>query len=386
MNLLPGLRPFILSRICAVLVLNLGALSSGCKGIHFNEEQSYGLRLVTLDITPEEYGLLNGQLLSKRPAQVGVRIAGEFEVNCSASYAGRSSLDSYRKSYDVNFCDKEYHKRSHYRLSAQAMDKTMLRSLIGYEVFKSLGLEVPMAEQSAAYINNKYLGVYLFMETIDKEFFKVHKFEVNEIYKARYGNASFHEKFASKLPEAFSYEGRGKDNYVFLEMIYKILWLEARDDYFAARLDAILDIDSFLSYMAVAVYLNHWDGFDNNYFLAFDENRKKLVTVPWDLDRIWEKPDEFAVKDLTGRNALLTRLLGIASYKNAFLTKVTKLSVDFPLDKLVLVAQVKEAAAHDAYAEDPILSRYRASAFQELADKMKIWDLKIKDYLIRNPL
>lgn len=386
MNLLQGLKPFSISDLLKICFAFAIASAASCKGIHFNEENSYGLRLVTLDLSAEEYGLLNGQLLSKRPAAVEIRVAGAFKVNCSASYAGRSSLDSFRKSFDVNFCGKKYNKRSHYRLSAQAIDKTMLRSLLGYDLFKAMGLETVKAELASAYINSKYLGVYVFMETVDKEFFKAHKVDVDEIYKARYANAGFHQDYASKLPQAFSYDGKGKDNFTFLDEIYKALWLESKDDAFALKLGAILDIDSFLSYMAVALYIDHWDGFDNNYFLAFDKGRKQLITVAWDLDRIWEKVGEFTPESLTDRNSLLARLLKMPAYRSAFIGKVARLHTDYPAEKLIQTAQTYEEKAREAYGNDPILSRYQTTAFDELAKNIRAWDLHIAEYLARNPL
>lgn len=356
-----------------------------CKGLNFNEEESYGLKLVSLDITPEEYGLLNGQLFSKRPAQVEIRVAGEFKVYCSASYAGRSSLDAFRKSYDLNFCDEKYKKRSSYRLSAQAIDKTMVRSLIGYEVFKELGLEVPHIEFASAYINRKYLGVYVFMEVVDKEFYKAHKMSVQEIYKARYGNSNFKTDWASRLSEAFSYDGKGEDNFVYLQEIYKLLYNEPSDVFFSEKLEKFFDVESFLSYAASALILNHWDGFDNNYFLTYDTDKKKLITTPWDLDRIWEKPEE-PIEDLLTKNALLDRLLKIEKYRVSFVGKVAKLNTSFTPDKLVGEVQKHEATIREAYEEDPILHRYQTTAFVELEANIRAWDLKIKDYLSRNPV
>ncbi|RYZ51018.1 MAG: hypothetical protein EOP07_22045 [Proteobacteria bacterium] len=384
MNPQQDLKHFSISkRILSLTLLLSFALS--CKSIPMNEEQDYGLRLVALDISPEEYGLLNGQLLSKRPAQVSVRVAGEFKVNCNASYAGRSSIDAFRKSYDIDFCDEKYNKRSHYRLSSQAIDKTMLRSIIGYEVFKEMKLEVPKTEFASAFINQKYQGLYLFMETVDKEFFKAHKVPIYEIYKARYGNAGFRQDFSSKLSEAFSYDGKGEDNFTYLEEIYKLLWLETSDEVFAEKLKAVFDVDSFLSYTAVALSINHWDGFDNNYFLAFDQDQRKLTTVPWDLDRIWEKPDIYEPENLLERNQLLVRMLKVPEFKTAFLKKLRKISEKFDVEKLIAKAQELEAQSAAALREDPILSRYKPAAFEELHAHMRIWDVKMKAHLAKYP-
>jgi spore coat protein H len=387
MNRLCVLRPYLRSKTSLLLALALALpLLASCKGLRFNEEDSYGLKLVTLDISPEEYGLLNSQLQSKRPAQVEIRVAGEFKVFCSVSYAGRSSLDAYRKSYDLSFCDRRYNARSSYRLSAQFIDKTMARSLIGYEIFQSLGLSVPKCELATAYINRKYHGVYLFMETIDTEFYDVRKVATRELYKAQYGNASFRTDWASRISEAFDYDGKGEDNFTYLNEIYKILYNESQPEVFARKLETFFDIDSFLSYTAAALSINHWDGFDNNYYLVFDTGRKKLTTTPWDLDRIWEKPNDYSPDGLLERNALLARLLKIDAYRRTFIQKLMQINTEFPPEKLIERVKAYEAHASLAYSEDPILSRYKSSAFDELEKNILIWDEKIKEFLNRNPL
>lgn len=368
------------------LVLASSLILASCKGIHFSEEDSYGLKLVTMDISPEEHGLLEGQLFSKRPVQVNIKIAGELKVYCRVSYAGRSSLDAYRKSYDLDFCNEKYNKRSAYRLSAQAIDKTMARSMIGYEVFEAAGLEVPKAELASAYLNKKYLGVYVFMENVDKEFYKAHKISIDQAYKARYGNASFRSDWASKPFEAFSYDGKGEDNFVLIQEIYRLLYNEMDDAAFAGKIEKLVDIDSFLSYMAGAVVLGHWDGFDNNYFLTHDTDKKKLITTPWDLDRIWEKPNENDVDGLISKNFLLVRILKNEGFQKIFVGKIQKLSSDFSADKLAQMLKDLEIKAKDAYTKDPILSQYQATAYVELESNIRAWDLKVKDYLTRNPL
>ncbi len=372
----------------SVLSLGLGIsllsfLSFGCKGIHFTDEQSYGLRLVSVKISPEDYGLLDGQVFSKRPVQADIRIDGELKVYCRISYAGRSSLDAYRKSYDLDFCNEKYNKRTGYRLSAQAIDKTMVRSILGYKVFKAAGIEVPKAELAVSYINKEYKGLYLFMEVVDKEFYKAHKLEIREVYKARYGNASFRQQWSSNPSEAFSYDGKGEDNFTYINEIYKLLYNEKDDEVFSNQLSQFFDTESFLSYMAAAVVLNHWDGFDNNYFLAFDTGKRKLFTSPWDLDRIWEKSGELQVEELLERNLLLQRLLRIEAHKKFFLEKVTSLNKSFDPEKLIESMKKLQGESELAYREDPILHRYQDTAFVELEANIRTWDQRVKEYLVR---
>ena len=151
------------------------------------------------------------------------------------------------------------------------------------------------------------------------------------------------------------------------------------------KLERFFDVESFLSYTAAALVLNHWDGFDNNYFLTHDTDRKKLITTPWDLDRIWEKPGE-TIDGLLAKNALLDRLLKIEKYRLSFVGKVAQLNASFTPEKLVEDVKMHEATIREAYEEDPILHRFQSTAFVELEANIRAWDLKIKDYLSRNPI
>ncbi|MFY7930533.1 MAG: CotH kinase family protein [Oligoflexus sp.] len=360
----------------AVSLLNLWA----CRSLPMKEINSYGLQLVSVDLKAEDMGRLNSQVQSKRPVAATIRIAGSMRTQCQVSYAGRSSLDAYRKSFELDFCDQTYRGRESYRLSAQSVDRTMLRSLVGYPIFQAVELKTPEVEAAAAYVNKDYLGLYLLLETVDREFYGKRKVAVREIYKARFGNAGFQRDFLNRLSEAFSVEDK-PDNYTFLKELYEALWSIDDDAVFYRRADQLLDIDNFLRYMAAAVFVCHWDGLNNNYYLGYELERQKLVTTPWDLDRIWERTGVFTPQSVISINALLVRLLKIPEVRARWIEILDLLTTRFPLEQLKgEVDRLGELTAQ-AYAKDPILSRKTQSEeLDELKDRMEEWYEKIQDY------
>ncbi len=382
MNFKPRKRASF-SRTCRTYLVILASAVIGCFGLPLKDEKDYGLVLVSLKVKAEELGLLNSQIQSKRPVKSEAKIPGRWQGDCMISSAGRSSLDNFRRSLQLSDCDNPLEERSSYRVSAQSVDATMLRSRLGYPIFSFLQLLVPKVESASAYLNKDYLGLYVLLETIDREFFKVRDYEIKEVYKARYGNAGFKEEFNARLPEAFSYEGK-PDDFSLLRALYDTVTRDSSDATFYAELDKMLDIDSFLRYVAAAIYTSHWDGMNNNYYLVMDRRKEKLFVVPWDLDRIWERTDILEPEDFPSLNRMFERLLALPAMRQRLHELLTQLEKEFPLQRLYadLDKMSKEVAA--AYAADPSLAlRPQEEVIGELKARIESWHTRVSAYNAR---
>lgn len=365
---------------CSLLSLLL-ALSVGCKTLPLKDEPDYGLLRVSLSMSPEELGTLKNSVGSKDPVVADIHIPGHLKVTCRVSYAGRSSLDDYRKSFNLYFCGQRFRKRSGYRLSAQSIDQSLMRSLLGYPLFSSLGLMTPRVEQVAAYLNRSYLGLYLLLEKIDNQFFVVRDKSVGEIYKAQFGNSGFTQDFASRLKEAFSEES-SSESYSLLEQLYLSLWQTTDDQLFLQEIQGFFDVEAFMNYAAAAVYLCHWDGLNNNFYLAFDKNTQKLVTVPWDLDRIWEKTSQYQPDDIVATNALLQRLLKIREPRQMYKQALDQLGKNFDQTTLKNRIEAISLESQAAFMEDRVLSRLSSIDGRrlELEQNTSEWLEKVSKY------
>lgn len=366
---------WLLISCCFLVVLGLG-----CFGLPMKEEKDYGLPRVSIQVNAEELGLLNSQVQSKRPVEGEARIPGRWRGDCKISYAGRSSLDNYRKSLELSDCDELINNRSSYRVSAQSVDQTMLRSRLGYPIFASLGFEVPRAESVSAYLNKDYMGLYLLLELIDREFFDTRGYAVKDIYKARYGNAGFKAEFNSRLSEAFSYEGK-PDDFTLLRLVYDAVLGISDDQEFYRTLERWLDIDSFLRYAAAAIFTCHWDGMNNNYYLVLDKRKQKLFVVPWDLDRIWERTDLFDPEDFADLNLLFERLLEIPESRQRLRQILNQLESEFPLSRLLSDLDLMGKETAQAYAADPTLNGVpQEEAIGELKGRIEDWYNEVKAF------
>jgi spore coat protein CotH len=357
---------------------------SACGDMNESKVEGYGLPVVQIEMNSETLGLLLGQVTSKRPVAAEVKMQGDIKMKCEVSFAGQSSLNDYRKSLNLRSCKNHPQEQTRFRLAAQNRDKTTNRALLAYEMFARTGLSVPTTELVAAYMNHDYLGVYLLTEPISSEYFQRRGIQVADIYQSKFGNAGFRKEFSSNLSEAFDYEGDGKDNYSALQGIYKSLWDNLSDEEFERRINLQIDVENFMAYMATAVYTAHWDGFDNNYFMALDKTKKKLIVAPWDLDRVWEKAFEFSPADFLPRNQLLFRMMTIESFRKVFIKKIDLLLADFTVEKQLSNLQIKKIYSKTALAQDKINGPDLEESFSGFEEQITVWNEKIRAF--RNTL
>ena len=339
------------------LFLGLGLAMMSC-GKKQEPVESYGIGAIEIKMESSTLGELNNSVGGKRPFPARLRIDGEV-YDVELAYAGKSSLYSYKRSWQVYFLSAPYRGRHEYRISSQQRDPSMLRSLIGFEFFRDQGVLAPESEPRALYLNDRYLGLHTLIEPVDEEFFTVRGIRILELYKAKFANADFSLEYLPKLTEAFSVKTELND-YAAIRRLYEIV----NDSRLTSterrrKLERLLDVEQYLNYIACAVYLNHVDGFDNNFFLARFASDQKFRIVPWDLDRLYEGSETFFTGEtLFGRNELTAAILSVPEFKQMYLERMAELTSD------ATFAQVEEsfagykAAISQAYAADPILRHY----------------------------
>ncbi|MFN3410500.1 MAG: CotH kinase family protein, partial [Limisphaerales bacterium] len=84
-----------------------------------------------------------------------------------------------------------------------------------------------------------------------------------------------------------------------------------------------LDVDGYLRWLAVAVFVGNRDGFVHNYALLLDRVTDRFRIIPWDYDATWGidihgRPARLDRVPLTGWNKLTHRLLSVRSYRKRY--------------------------------------------------------------------
>ena len=348
--------------------------------------ESYGLTTVQIQMDSENLSQLNSTIWAKRPVNATIKVTGE-EIPVVLNYAGKSTLDAFKKSYQVEILDgRKFQGRTSFRLSSQAIDPTALRSQVGFAVYQELGLPSPTAQPVSLYLDKDFQGLYQLIETVDEEFFALEGTPITALYKAKYSNASFDIASANNLDEGLTVR-YGPEGYTDVKFL--IEHINALPDPEAlAKVESILDIDNFMTYTAATVLLKNWDGFVNNFFLFRRKADKKFGFAPWDLDRVYEpeptrrpyEPD----KSLWGYNRISQKLLQVEPYRKRYLDTLQQSFQQIPLSRIFELIDQHINSQASAFAADRVLSA-RGNSIQAQGQVMKdvasVWHKQIQTEL-----
>src|SRR5688572_11321431 len=154
---------------------------------------------------------------------------------------------------------QKFHGLEKMHLNNSVQDSSYMTELICGELFLAAGVPAARTTHARVELNGRDLGLYVLKEGFDKTFLKRH-------FKNPNGNL-YDGGFLREVSDSLEIDS-GKDNgYADLKTLVRAA--EQTDP--AARLSAlekILDVDRFLSFMAMEVITWHWDGYamkHNNY-------------------------------------------------------------------------------------------------------------------------
>jgi spore coat protein CotH len=259
------------------LILTVGLMTACAEA---PEKAGWGLDIVDIRMTSADLSQLNASYNDKTTFPATITYRGD-ERRVRVNYAGRTTLDAWKKSWDLHLGDQVW------RLAATPDDPTMLRSVTGYKLFAMAGFAVPDTEFVFVYLNDEPAGLFLKKELISEEFFARRGTTIRSLYKAHYNDKAMDERAITLLPEFFSAKyhrsAAGADKN----------WSDLRplihDMVYSAGTVGALDHASLYQYHAATIALANWDGFSNNYFLYNTVGRPEDFSFqPWDLDRAFE--------------------------------------------------------------------------------------------------
>ncbi len=158
-----------------------------------------------------------------------------------------------------------------WHLNNGAQDNSFLNEQISCEIARKAGVPASRCAHALVKWQNRDLGLYVFKEAFDRDFLaKFWKNTGGDLYDGGF----VHELDANMEKDEGDRERR--DNIRELISACQEGDQKKRWD----RLDKILDVDEFISFIAVEALVCHWDGYNfnrNNYRLYFDADTGKAV-------------------------------------------------------------------------------------------------------------
>ena len=204
-----------------------------------------------------------------------------------------------RPAFTVNFgrlaSGQKFHGLRKLHLNNSVQDSTYLSEKICREMFEAAGVPSPRAGHAVVEFDGRLLGLYVLVEGIDKQF-------LARYFKDTKGNLydGHSQNDVTQRMRTNSGESR-KD-----QSALGALAAAVRETDLQQRLAAVnktLDLDRFISFIAMEVIVCHWDGYAlnrNNFRIYHDRAAGKLVFLPQGLDQTFQRQNIPALPPMVG--------------------------------------------------------------------------------------
>ncbi len=258
---------------------------------------------------------------------------------------------------------QRFHGLRKFVLNNGVQDPSYLCETIGYELWRAAGVPAPRTAHARLSVNGRELGLYILVEAASQDFLA----------------ANFED------PSGNLYEGPGeitdeldvdKGGAAADRTDLRALAAAAEESDPAARLariEKLLDLDRFASFLAVEIITWHWDGYamaSNNYRVYRDPAAKRFVFLPHGADQIFQDPGGPLEPDMQALVA--DAAMAIPEFRERYRARVAEL-LHGPAAAGVLAGRIAALAPRvgQALAEiDPGLAEAHAAAVASLAEQV----------------
>lgn len=262
---------------------------------------------------------------------VGLRKKGYIGTAVSTRPSLKIKLDEYVK-------DQELGGLAMLTFNNNYQDESQARQWLAYSVMRKAGVPAPRCNLARVVVNGEDLGVYTHIESFRKALFERHfKNSNGDLYEGYGGDFTtnrFH-RFVHKW---------GKDNN--LSQLRKLLDLLQRSAPASpAEIGELLDLESFITFWAATVLVNHWDSFPgnhNNVYIYADPGSKKLHFMPWGADTSFG--ESWPPHSVKGAAQLCRRLWQMPEIQARYRKEMQRL-LDSVWDEKTLLVELEKVSA-----------------------------------------
>ncbi len=204
-------------------------------------------------------------------------------------------FDDWKPGFTLNM-DKfdgkdEFHGLKKFHLNTAVQDDSFLHEWIGSEVFRAAGLAATRVTHARVTAGDRDLGIYVLKEGFDKRFVK--RWFPDDDKDPLNTGSLYDGGFCQDIDVDLEKDvGKDKARHDDLHQLFAA----CREPDVARRWQLIperVDLDEFLSFMALELMLAHWDGYcvnKNNYRVYFEPNHGKAHFIPHGMDQILNDP------------------------------------------------------------------------------------------------
>ena len=210
-------------------------------------------------------------------------------------------------------------------LRNNTQDASNMRERLSMLLFRRIGVPASREAHTRLYVNNRYVGVYTIVESVDKSFLKrTFNEDTGYLYKYDYpGYAYYFEdrgsNFDTYVPLPFKPETHEDDpRPEFVNQLVQTV-NQTSDANFRSAIAEYMDLRNFIKHVAVETFLADYDDFlgdfgMNNFYIYRFQDRKLFALIAWDKSQALSSPTFSIWRNIRGvngsqMNRLMTRAL-----------------------------------------------------------------------------
>ncbi len=352
LNIPPHMDRFLNTMLLTAFVSILSLLPSQTRGT-----PQLTLPLYKLTMDQSSLDALNGNPWSNRTFPAIVEVEGDL-YTCRVRYRGRSGRDLPKKSWKIYYDDDSPFGRSEINLNSEYRDRSLVRNHIAMKLNRFVGQPAPDTRFVSLIVNDTYMGVFLEVEQVDREFLERRELGFGTLWKAIAHGARF-TPFTRNEDYNYNYESKITGAGSLDSLIARFTYISyAGNDQFRRNIGDLIDIQNFLYYFAIQYVLASYDCFTKNFYIYRRPDDRWLL-IPWDceasLGNDWRGEwIDYADRKYTGmldQQAVMQRLIAIPEYRARFLSIIDEIvAYGFPYLSQ-RTAEVFDEIRHDAYLD-----------------------------------
>ena len=282
--------------------------------------------------------------------------------------------------FDKAAPEQSFHGLHKLSLNNSVQDHSFLTEKICRELFAIAGVPVPRAGHAVVQLNGRNLGLHVLTEGFGKHFLK-------RYFKNTKGNL-YDGGFVQDIDSSLAVNsGDNPKDHSGLQALASAA-REPDPKIRMARLEKTLDMDRFLSFVAMDIIECDWDGYPmnhNNWRIFHDLDSNKMVFIPHGLDQM------FGVERTTPECPILPHLQGLvaravlstAEGRRRYLERVAQLYTNaFHADALIKRVDELAGVINPTIAEySPSAARRHEAAVENLKRRILARDESLRNQL-----
>lgn len=248
------------------------------------------VRTIAITIAPEGLNALRHDPKGNVPCELteGGKTYSAVAIHlkgAAGSFRGVDDKPGMMLNFDKFTPGQKFYGLKKLMLNNSVQDPTYLNEhLCGY-LFRASDVPAPRTSHAMVELNGRKLGLYIMKEDFNKDFlehyFKKPKGNMYDIKPGRDINQEMRLDF-----------GEGPTDQSDLKAVAAACQMPDVNASWK-RLKELVDLDRFLSFIAIETISSHWDGYSrspNNFKVYVDDKTGRLVFLPNDLDQMFRDP------------------------------------------------------------------------------------------------